>query len=211
LALSESRDYDEEIAVSIPGETLCGLLEIQLQVLFEGTERSSRSPFVPKYPGSILWNDVSQVELEGIASRFPIADVDFTESLALPSDAAWYLDIDDSDPEASLTQAICLYVNTRKPSLLAALTARSDPGQTIPAVDFLRFDLARSLVISGLRSPEILSMADGLPADSLAATLSRLIAQTFPGKSVASLSALLTQSPTRFESELQSRLRLFSE
>ena len=54
-------------------------------------------PLGASIPGSILWEDALEVDIEGEGTRFPVEVTDFEEQDWLPSSAAWYLDIPRGD------------------------------------------------------------------------------------------------------------------
>ncbi len=130
----------------------------------------------PSHCGSILWEDAAEVDLEGVGSRFPVHECDFASDLALPSNAAWYLDVDDGDPDCVIhPMRVPVYQFGQAPHCSGRARGRSAESEGRAIAELMYYDLARSFVQLALENPGWFDDSPSPATDSLRATTRRLI------------------------------------
>lgn len=195
------------LSLDVRGVELGGTLRLRCVLALGG--RVAPAPLRARRAGSVLWEDVHEVVLEGGGARFPMEALSFKDSSwRLPDHAAWALEWDRDDLELPLLGALRLYLNTDHPTMAEALNA-PDAASSRLLMAALQHDVGRQLVLGALMSDAFVSREDKWPRDSVGEVVSRLIAHRFRGESATSLRQRLEQEPLQFEAVLQDRLRLF--
>ena len=197
------------IDVSIPGEDLAGHLQIISQIV-TGQRGSDDGPMAPTYSGSILWQDVVGIDLEGVGSRFPVHECDFTDDPTFPENAAWHLDIDFNTEDASFTQCVCLYVNSAKTRVIEAARGRSAESEGKAIAELMNYDLARTFVLLAIQNREWFDGISSAEPDSLRAVVHRLVKSLLDVTTHDQLLGLAS-NPSELAARIQARLRLLSD
>jgi hypothetical protein len=182
------------------------ILEVALVLVSAG---SSKERLAPKLPGSLLWRQGKSLLLEGETARFPMEVTNFAESSWLPENAAWFLDWKPDDFEQAVLGTVRLYINAGHERVKLAVSGRNESDHAIREV--IRFEVARTLILTALADEEFVSNPDRYPDGTVGAAVSRLFRILFPTESLKSLQQSCQQYPNFFECRLQHNLRLFGE
>ncbi|WP_227980734.1 hypothetical protein [Nocardia spumae] len=196
-----------ELSAVLRGADLGGTVVLDTALVLTKKRTGHDRLTAPRRAGSVLWSDRHTIRLQGDATQFPIAIVDFATT-SYPENAAWYLEI-GSNLEAATMGAILLLVNEKNAVMTEAVQrAKSPRVQDRLAMSALYGDLARSLVNHALRDSEFDDEID-YEDDTLGATLQELIGRLFPSRSIGDIRLLADSSPSRFDAELQAAVNLF--
>jgi hypothetical protein len=211
VELNESIDY--VLSFDVPAGVTGGSLTLQRQLVIIDAG-STDNPLAARTPGSVLWREPREnratVYLEGEAARFPTEVIDFQSGRVADSEAAWWLDRDLSDLEATPLNGLRLYLNEHHEVMKQVLAGATDPVATLTA-EFLKWDVTRSLMNAALDTDEFIEGWGGFRPGSLGEVLELLIRKYWPGEDAQSLTALRNQDPGVFDARLQGRMRLLSE
>ena len=202
---TEAAEKDVTLTAELDGKDLANQVELLVLVTCRPGETSDS--LAPSIAGSIVWQVSRTLALEGSASRFPMEWADFPSSPHFPDNAAWLLRWNPLALDESLTGMVRLYLNTRHPFLERIYDGSATEYAEQTFEGYLFFDLARALVSGALRHPDCVDDASAFPDDSVGATVRRLLLATFPHDSISTLSERLQHDPSRFESDLQDRLK----
>ena len=181
-------------------------------VLVKGAKRPA--PFAATEPGSVLWDeerrDRTAVLLEGDAARFPTEVLDFRSGPVAEPDAAWWLDHDFTDPDASPLAALRLYVNSGHPRMEALLLGtRTEALDVVAAV--LAWDVARTMITAALDSPAFVGGWGNFRPGSLGEVVEHLLGRVWPSQDPRSLRSMKAQNAGLFEARLQGHLRVLGD
>jgi len=198
-----AHDGDNLLQTMIPGSTVGGTLTIEIAIVLRwpGTEPS---PLSPSRPGALLWVKSEQLVLEGSGGRFPTITADFSsEGIAGDGIGLWYLDISDSDLQASCTSAVALYINSINPAIQDVLVAGKARDSQI--LKFMTYDVYRQLMMVAIGHDEF---DDRINYDrgSLGDVLVTLLRIFFPGKDIRRLRRDFDRAASEIESELLARV-----
>lgn len=205
LDLGQTKSEGVMLTCMAPGDQLGGEVEFRVALVL-ASPGSTSSGLAATIPGSVLWEATQKVVIEGIGGRFPMVWVDF-EASGLPTGAAWYLDWDPHALDDGVLHGARLHLNRSHERLRQAVEDPSTPeGQAI--LEFLYFDLGRTLITGALRNGDFVEQPDRFQTDTLGDELRRLIGMTFPGVPVSHLADRLKHQPATFERDLQHGLRI---
>lgn len=192
------------LTLSVPGPLSGGRLVLRTRLVLRHPGRAP-SPISPRRRGAILWNEETQIVLEGGASRFPITAADFKSMANYPDNAAWALDWDPDDLEAPVLGGMRLLVNTGHESMPDMLrSGSSDPRATLLR-SFVTFDVARSLIVGALHNDRFVDDPETFEDGSVGRMLFELITMCWPGIQVSALRSRSVEDASRFAAELQAR------
>lgn len=153
----------------------------------------------PTLPGSRVWLQTWSAKLEGGRVRLPIEVASFGQQLheiAIPHALLHVLVADDSRLE--FEQAVCVYLNSDHPRFVADFE-RGEKSATAMVWD----SVVRQVLSAGL-SEAFDDEGEDLPQDSIGAQVASWVQSIFPGESRKSLAAMRRESPSLFESRVQS-------
>lgn len=196
-----------ELSAVLRGADLGGTVELDTALVLTNRRTGTDRLTAPRRAGSVLWSDRHAIRLQGDATQFPIAIVDFATT-PYPENAAWYLEI-GSNLEAATMGTILLLVNEKNTVMAEAVQRVKSPRvQDRLVIEALYADVARSMVNHALRDSDFDDEID-YEDDTLGATLQELIGRLFPSRSIEDIRLLADNSPSRFEAELQAAVNLF--
>ncbi|NKY52040.1 hypothetical protein [Nocardia vermiculata] len=196
-----------ELAAVLRGADLGGIVELDTALVLANRRMDTDRPIAARRAGSVLWSDRHAIRLQGDATQFPIAIVDFTTT-PYPANAAWYLEI-GSNLEAATMGTILLLVNEKNTAVADAVKRVTNSRiQDRLVMEALEADIARAMVNHALHDSEFSDEID-YEDDTLGATLQELIGRLFPARSIEDIRLLADNSPSRFEAELQAAVNLF--
>ncbi|WP_245623210.1 hypothetical protein [Spirillospora albida] len=195
-----------ELDVLLHGTELGGILMLDTAlVLAEG--QSGGSFAAPRRAGSVLWSDRRSLRLQGDATQFPMAVIDFTKT-SFPDHAAWHLQIGER-LDAATMGSILLLINERNEVAAAAFKNAAKPRPVDKVVlSAVHADAARVMIEHALRHDDFRDGAS-FEEDTLGATLMTLFNTLFPGSSISDLRLRRDQSPGLFTSDLQAAVKIF--
>lgn len=196
------------LVFDVPADQAGGKLVLIRQLVLRRSGTGPTTAFAATQEGSILWSEDrstrAAVHLEGEATRFPTEICDFSLPPVLEPNAAWWLEHDFSDLDASPLAALRLYVNGSHMSMRAM--AEGDLDGTV--AKFMYWDVARTMVHGALDSEEFIERWSTFQPGSLGEALEFLLRKIWPTADARSLRQLRSQDPGLFEARLQGRLDL---
>ena len=198
---------EREIHLQLRGADLGGTLELATVVMLSAA--LPRAPIRAWMPGTVLWDSVNELRLEGSGSRFPMTAVPFSKAhYSLPNHAAWHLDFDD-DLSLPVLGSVMLYINEENPTVKQMLSDPDAPAaQTASAV--LQFDVAAQLVRAAIASESFRNRQNPWPRDSLGMVMERLLKTRFRRDEHEAMRQDMVERPGQFASMLQDRLRFLA-
>lgn len=201
---------DVPLGLALRGAELGGTLRLSVTVTL-GTALERR-PIVAFRAGTLLWEDVTEVRIEGGASRFPVEQLSFAVSgPQFPKGAAWRLDWEQRDDlELPVLGCIRLFLNQDHPSIRALVDQPERPDSKLLAA-LMSFDVTRSLVREALTNDAFAQREGEWPADSVGRVVTRLFKTHLSGLPVATLRDMMTHDPYRFDAILQDRLGILGQ
>ncbi|NMI54272.1 MULTISPECIES: hypothetical protein [unclassified Streptomyces] len=197
------------VRIRLSGADLGGTLVLKTRlVLADDVPRIDEGErFTPCHAGEILCEDISEVRLEGSASRFPISVIDFP-LYGFDADARWAVGIPE-DPAVPVVGGVRLYLNRADTELVTAAARASAPTPLQRRLlDTMYDDIARQLVEASLRPTwrdAVIEAAD--EPGSLAESLVVLISNLFRGESLEAVAVRRDAEPSVFAAALQGALR----
>jgi len=197
------------VRIQLSGTDLGGTLVLKTRlVLADDVPRVDEAErFTPCHAGEILCEDISEVRLEGSATRFPISVIDFP-LYGFDEDAQWAVGIPE-DPAVPVAGGVRLYLNKADAELVTAATKASAPTPLQRRLlDAMYDDIARQLVEASLRPSwrdAVIDAAD--EPGSLAESLVVLVSNLFRGESLEAVAARRDAEPSVFSAALQGALR----
>ncbi|MFD3939040.1 hypothetical protein ACFWSF_13225 [Streptomyces sp. NPDC058611] len=197
-----------QLAFMVAGRDSGGTLSVETQlVLAKGIDNPD--PTGPRRAGSILWRHEVRVRLQGDASQFPMAVVDF-KAAGYPENAPWYLDI-NPNLEAATMGAVVLLVNSNTPVVLNALRKADKASYAERLIQStLRQDVVRLMVEHAVSDDE-LEDDSAFEPDTLGHMLLGLIRTYLPGMSLASLRTMRRSDPALLSARVQHAVGLFQK
>ncbi|WP_208606404.1 hypothetical protein [Streptomyces silaceus] len=197
-----------ELHAVLPGAQLGGVLSLETVLVLSRTAGTA-APFAPRRAGSLLWDDIAALRLQGDAPLFPMTVIDFSHT-SFRDGAAWHLQL-GSDLDAAAMGSMLLLVNEKAEEVSTAFARAARPGPVDRVVlSMVYSDCARIMVEHALLKEEFVDDAD-FPEDSLGTTLVNLFHRLFPGRTIQDLRQLRQNSPSLFASELQAATRILQE
>ena len=192
--------WQHNIRFSIDSSQLAQRLSLATAIVLAGDVKGA-GPITPSRHGSRLYRDSYVIQLEGSLGRFPMEMLDFRKGLPFlqAPEALWYLDWDPSRPESHFLGTVLLYVNSGHPEVSNLIQA-AEP--TILSI--LRCDVIRTMCQTMLQNDEFISDYSDYETESVGGQVREWLLHAFGDENPAMLSTKLENSPSRFESRLQS-------
>lgn len=211
VTLQQSTQHTASIRPTcvVPGSNSGGILSVSIVVALALAEDPSH--LAATIPGSVLFEDSTNVALEGIAAQFPTAVCDFSADLGFPDqDAPWFLEWSPEDLDLPPDAALLLWVNSRCEPVVDAV-ASDDHSR--PELVWLRRSIAletvTSLLCGALQDERFIDPDWAFDAGSLADVLRSLLRSWFPGFPFADLADASRSRPSHFRARVAARMRLF--
>jgi len=199
----------KQVQLKIQGGLLQGSVHLRTCCVLLAPD--SNDPLAPKEPGSLIWRTSQEVLLEGSGARFPIEVQKFAENEKF---AGWSLSILD-DFDWPFLGGVRLFVNANNERVGKAV-ATEQPGEAEELVrSSIYYDVGRQLVATAVASDEFRERFDTnrntsvYAANSIGNALWALLNTFVQDKSASELNALRVTDPSRFESLMQHRFRIF--
>ncbi|MDH6132796.1 hypothetical protein P3T37_002182 [Kitasatospora sp. MAA4] len=196
------------LAFTVLGRDSGGVLSIDTQLVLP-SRLDNPDPTGPRRAGSVLWHRDAQVRLQGDASQFPMAVVDFGKA-GYPEDAPWYLDV-GPNLEAATMGAVLLLVNSRTTVVLDAMRKAEKARHAEKLIhSALRQDVVR-LLIEHTIANEDLDDDSVFETDALGHMLLGVVRTHLPGMTLASLRSMRRSDPSLLSARVQSAVGLFAK
>jgi len=213
--LNDSQDKVElPIVVEVPGSDMAGTLKIRTCIVVRSPGVNSNL-LAAERPGTILWEHLTQVMLEGDGPRMPIALVDFSSLRNVAERAAWWIKINLNDLDAPYVNAIRVFVNRRWSGAAEMIATGSAHPASPLFLGLLHCELQRTMVTQSLQSEEFIARASfppgspeegtAFPEDSIGAALLKTIRWVFPDEEIEQLRERLEYEPSAVEADIQSK------
>lgn len=195
------------LVAPVYGRELAG--ELHLETTLLRVDEAHGTGFTARRSGSVLWNDVVKLTLEGSGGLLPVAPVRFSEQ-GLPAAAAWYISLDGSDWAAPAMGNLLVLLNVDNRAVADAL----DPSNAAGAAlwDTLTVDVVCDLVGRALDDQEYAPTQDGADELSTGDLVTNLVRSflSLPGEDVPDAVARLRDErrndPSRVRAQAQSSL-----
>lgn len=195
-----------ELQVHLAGADLGGVLLLDTALILGRRRDGESRPIAARRAGSVLWSDRAALRLQGDAPQFPMAIIDF-ENTIYPAEAAWHLELDALD--SATMGSLLLLVNEKKTVVADALKNAAKPRQQDKILlAVLYADVARMMIEHALRNPDF-SEDSVFPDETLGATIQSLFGRLFPERSVRDVRAQIERAPGWLSTEVQASLNLF--
>lgn len=165
-AAVRAKAAEQHVWMKIDAGQLAGSVELRRGlVTIADNDVAGSSTRIATRAGSRLFEDSPEnIVLEGNLSRFPIESTSF-KMARYPANAAWFLDVNYTDPRDPFLGGIRLVVNSDHSAGKAALD-KSDSVESRLARSVLRVDIARHL-FAALAHDDRLDDIDDVPEDSV--------------------------------------------
>lgn len=198
------------LSADISGQLLATDVVISTQIVLVAASALSDT-LAAKYPGSILWEDLAEVALEGTDSRFPMQVVDFSTAVWAPyGGAGWYLAWRNDELHEPLLRNVQLFINSGHPAVAAAVQA-AQPSLDQKAIrSAIYFDIGRQLIRGALLNDDFVESPDSYAEGSTGRAILRMVRQFFGGERLRAVRDRMQSRPEYFDSALQASLRLFA-
>ncbi|MFF3517204.1 hypothetical protein [Streptomyces sp. NPDC002573] len=195
-------------AFTVLGRESGGILTLETQLVL-ARRLDNPDPTGARRAGSVLWRRRTQVRLQGDASQFPMAVVDFLDA-GYPADAPWHLEI-GRNLEAATMGSLLLLVNSRTTLVLEALRKanKASPAERM-IQSALRQDVTRLMIEHALDHDD-LDDDSAFEPDTLGHTLLGVVRTHFPETDVASLRSVRRGDPALLSTRIQDAAGLFAK
>ncbi|MEA9984610.1 hypothetical protein [Subtercola sp. RTI3] len=189
----------QSVTVTLPGERLGGTLAIRSTITLAENRQPSQLGEVFR-AGSVLWNSVTSVRLDGHGSMFPIGVADFAGTPYGPY-ASWHLQVSD-ELDAPFLGTFLLLINSRDISLVDAINQKKPSTTSTQLVNELEAGVASLMIELALRLED--ANLEPLSEDSVGSVLGRYLRMAHAEGLTA---GLRTDDPSRFRSIVESVVR----
>ena len=142
-----------ELSGEIPGEKIAGIIELSLILSIDGIRDSesadnAENNLLANNLGSILYEEIKTVILEGEQSYFPVADIDF-EKNGFPANALYFLQRNHSELDVDFTTAYRLYFNNKHPQFNRINDIKENEGKDF-LLNMIVYDVYKQLIMNAL-------------------------------------------------------------
>jgi hypothetical protein len=196
------------LSIDIPGEQLGGELLLEARIVL-GSTIEPHGELAPQKVGNTLWSTTRRVALEGSGARFPTLPVSFAATgIAGGRLALWCLLAETEDLNAAASSSLRLMLNTDHEAVVE-LVQQGSADQGRQFMEFMRFDVARQLVLAALEHEE-LDIAAQYEPGSVGEVLAGLVNKLLPHRPIGQLRADAEASRGELEAEIQAQIGLLS-
>ncbi|GHH71048.1 hypothetical protein [Promicromonospora soli] len=203
----DGRGYaTHHLDLTIAGAEVGGVLSIDT-LLVVPEALAEVDALAPHRAGSMLWEHRSEIRLQGGASQFPIAVVDFGPS-TLPDTAAWHLEVSGSMDSAAMG-SLLLLVNERNKAVAEAFSRAGKPRQADSLVlSAVYADVARTMVEHALSREDFVDDAN-YGEETLGALMLDVFRQMFGARTIKDVRLRMQDSPSLMATEMQAAVGIF--
>lgn len=198
--------FTHQLDVTIAGAEIGGVLSLDTLIVV-AEALAEADALAPHRAGSMLWEHRSVIRLQGDASQFPIAVVDFAPS-TLPENAAWHLEINGPMDSAAMG-ALLLLVNERNKAVADAFSRAGKPRQADSLVlSAVYADVARTMIEHAL-SREDFADDVSFGEETLGAMLLDVFRQMFGARTIKDVRLRMRDNPSLMATEMQAAAGIF--
>lgn len=191
------------LAVSIPGSTIFTAFELVTEIMLS-RDQEPETCIVASAAGTRLWKESTRVRVEGSMGRFPVQEADLAKRGY--KGCGWQLVWNAGDWDTDYFQGLLLLLNTGNPVVKKTIKDKDPMFEAM-----MRYDVARQLIVSGLRSEDFMSRHEGFDEDSVGHFILTLIHRCFPDSDIDHIATRFEASPGDFEASLQHALAMMGE
>jgi hypothetical protein len=180
---------------AIPSTEIAEQIRLDTEIILKG-ERPAAARLTARYPGSRLFSESIQLEIEGTRSRMPLESASFARQLSYlrAPRAHWYVDCGSGDLHAPVMRGLRVYLNSDQPGFAVA-AQRGE--QTILAM--LKADIARNLLETALADDSFQAGNLDFGEGSLGEAAVRVLRLCFRDMKPSDVLALARRDPSRFQ------------
>lgn len=197
------------LTLTVPGSEAGGRLTLRTRLVLRSPGEEP-SPISPRRIGSILWEEESNLAVEGGAARFPITATDFKAIAYCPDEAAWFLEWDPGDLDAPVLGGMRLLVNSGHESLPDMLRSGSSDPRAAVLRSFVTFDVARSLLGGALRNDRFVDDPESFEDGTVGRMIFELLALCWPGKPIPAMRSRINEDAALVNAEIQARFGILA-
>ncbi|MGR0319445.1 hypothetical protein [Agromyces sp. ZXT2-3] len=192
---------DTTLEVRIDAGLVREQLTVTVMLVTGSTPDVELYPLAPGNTGSVLWEETTKIDLEGIASRLPVVAQPFSQHLPDSTGAMWWLHIADENAalEVRADSVLWMWLNSDNP-IIAEVLAGGQSHALERTTHHMWIDFHRQLVHFAIRRDD-LDPEQEYPAGSLGELLRTVVHAT--GESPESLGHLYRSAPGDFEMRIQ--------
>lgn len=199
----------QEVTMNIPGTVLGGILTLGLEMgVSSPSSRKEGSSFAPNRAGHVVYQNATQIVLEGDAGQLPILPVSFSDhGVPNPSSSLWWLRLLSKDLQDQANAALWMWLNTDNPELDPLIQQKESEASDV-WMRVLKIDFVRQLLREAISHPDLEEASD-YPDGSLGALLlgvTRLV-----GTSLEEVRSRYADDPGRVEADLQGAVNVGSK
>lgn len=181
-------------------------------VLVLGSGIANPLPLGARIPGCILWDDQKILQVEGLAGRFPVEVLDFSNAGWLPAESAgWFLDWSSESLDAPVLGGLRLLINSTHAKVMKAVQAVEPDPEDCAIRSAMRYDVGRAIVVGALENPDFVDAEERYEDESVGLAAWRLVKVCFPDTDFEFLRNLCLHRTFRLECMLQEKFGLFDE
>lgn len=147
---------DTTLEMTIDAGLLREQLTVTVMLVTGSTPDVELHPLAPGVTGSVLWEETTRIDLEGIAPRLPVVAQSFAQHLPNSIGAMWWLHVADESAslEARADSVLWMWLNSDNPFIAELLV-----GGASPAIDrtnhHMWIDFHRQLVQFAVRREDL--------------------------------------------------------
>jgi len=198
--IENSQKNFSNISFVLNSEKLAGAITLITEVILMAPGSNSENLSASK-PGSRLWSESHQIDIEGISARFPMDILDFDKALKSLdiSSALWYLQWNPEHLESSFVGNVVLYLNIKQKNFIEKVKSEDSV-----VIQWIKLDLIRQMCSVAIEQNEFVENYHGYQDGSIGGTIRDWISLAFDNMSVEVVRAMYVNQRPRFESMILS-------
>ena len=195
------------LGVALKGAEIGGKIRVSVAVTLGAT--IEQRPIRAFRAGTLLCEDVIDVQIEGGGSRFPMEEISFQAAgPQFPKGAAWRLDRQQPDDhELPVLGSIRLFLNKDHPAMKGLVEDPNRPESKVLGA-MMMVEVTRALVRQALTGEALSERSTEWPTDSVGRVITRIFKAHFRDLGADALREIMLRDPDRFDAILQDRLGL---
>lgn len=182
------------IEEAISGEQLSTRVKLETILVLETLSEKS-SPLSPRLKCARVWTDETDVNLEGVESRFPVESVSFSTQFAGQTHvgSTWYLYWNPARIHDEFAGTVRLFLNADNESFIERFTS-ADP-LTLQSV---MAGVMTQMAVGIIMQPDLHDQLPESEPGSVGYVVNHWLQMAFPDDSIASISSRLRTRPSFF-------------
>lgn len=183
--------------LTLEGNRLCERIVLSSRIVLASSVSGVPS-WVASGRGAIVWQDDTDISLEGFGSRFPMRAIPFSEVPRLDRTAPWHLEWSAALLHYSFNSAVTLLLNSERKDFLEKVKAEDKVVMEQMVSGFMS-----EICAHVLSSEEFLRSGSEFSEGSLGAVARGWITNAMPGMSVQEAKAKYEMFPSEFHTALR--------